>query len=701
MKWMWISPRRAIATFATAVCCWLGLSTALAAVATVHVIERGDVLDNKPFGKSGPYERIQARAYFAVDPKLPENQFIRDLGLAQTNSTGQVEFSADVYVLKPRDPAKGNGTILLEVPNRGGKGMLSRLCFAHPSVDPEKDEDFGDKWLLEEGYTLVWIGWQWDAPERPGLMRMFPPALRDGVSAPGLARSEFIPDRPTTHMPIADRGHQPVHVGKALHLYVRDSAEMDPIEITAGTWALTSDGAGIEMSSGFQPGRLYEFVFEGASPAIAGLGFAAVRDFVSFLKHGGGDDVALLSEQNHYLKRSIGYGVSQSGRFLRQLVYEGFNADEQGRKVFDGIYADVAGAGRGSFNFRYAQPSRDGHPWSNVFYPTDVFPFTGLAEKDPISGKEDGLLNRAIASNVVPKFFLLNTSYEYWGRAAALTHVDSDGRSDAPIPAETRMYFLSGMQHYPRSLPLSKAGERFDSNPTDQRPLERALFRALDLWIRDGIQPPPSVIPRLIKSELTTLADLHFPRIPGVTAPHHPRVARRLDFGPEFESKGISSIEPPKVEGAFTVLVPQTDSDGNDLGGVRAPEIALPLGTFTGWNFRAPGAGAPEQMANFIGSFFPFPRTRVERERNHDSRLSIEERYADRADYMRRVSGVLDSLIAQRFVLERDKNYVLERCGLLWDTVMKEPQSHEGAQPRASSRLRNRSSSSIPSSSLH
>ena len=641
-----------------------------AAVRTVHIVDRSDVLEGRSFSKSGPYEKIVARVWFTLDPKLPANQLVRDIDLAVTNAEGLVEFSADLYVLKPRDPSKGNGTLLLEVPNRGGKGMVNRFCFARASIDPVKDEDFGDKWLLDEGYTLAWVGWQWDVPNRPGVLRMKPAALRSDVPIAGLVRSEFIPEHLTKRMPLGDRGHVPVPLGKALGLSVRDSAEAASLEIPSAKWKVAENSEEIEMPDGFQAGRLYEFVYEGASPVVTGLGLAAVRDVVSYLKHGGGDDVALLNDQSRYLKRSIGFGISQSGRFLRTLLYEGFNSDEQGHKVFDGVWADVGGAGRGSFNFRYAQASRDGNPWTNVFYPTDVFPFTGFPEKDPVTGREDGLLDRATAANVVPKLFLTTSSYEYWGRAAALTHLRPDGRADAPLPPEMRSYFFSGTQHYPRSLPISKAGARFDSNPTDQRPFQRALLRGLEAWVKDNVQPPLSVIPRLIKGELTPLSELRFPFIPGIVPPRHPRLARRLDFGPEFNSNGYSTQEPPKVRGAFPLLVPQVDRDGNDLGGIKLPEVAVPLGTFTGWNLRAAGTGAPEQMVSFLGSFFAFPRTKADRLKTHDSRASIEERYADRADYMQRVASVVDGLVAQRFLLERDRTYVLERCGLLWDALV-------------------------------
>ena len=660
-------PRQSVAAAAVLL---LLASAAWAEVRTVHVVDRADVLDGRSFGKTGPYEKISARAWFVLDPAKAANAAIRDLGLAQTNADGKVEFAADVYILKPRDPARANGAVLMEVPNRGGKAMLNRFCYGHSATDPSREEDFGDKWLLEEGYTLVWVGWQWDVPRTPGLLRIDSVPLQPGVAVPGLVRSEYIPDRHGPLLPLGDRGHTPIAVGKALRLQVRNSADAPAEEIPAGHWQLSPDGTTVQLAEGFQPGRLYEFIYEGASPVVAGVSLAAVRDFVSFLKYGGGDGVALLGDQSRYLKHTIGFGISQSGRFLRQFVYEGFNADERGRKVFDAVWADVAGAGLGSFNFRYAQASRDGHPWTNVFYPTDVFPFAGLQEKDPYSSRVDGLVERAIAANVLPKLVLTNTSYEYWGRAAALVHTQPDGQADVAGPPDSRIYFLAGLQHFPRSLPIVRGGARYESNPTDQRPIQRALLQAIHAWVRDNVAPPPSVVPRVIKGELTDLSGLRFPHIPGVSPPRHPRLARVLDFGPEFAKLGYATVEPPKVLGAYPLLVPQVDTDGIDLGGIRLPEVAVPLGTFTGWNLRAPITGAPEQMASMVGSLFPFPHNKAERERTHDPRTSIEERYADRADYMRRVASVVNSLIAQRFLLERDRAHVLEHCGLLWDALV-------------------------------
>jgi len=425
----------------------------------------------------------------------------------------------------------------------------------------------------------------------------------------------------------------------------------------------------VEMPAGFEPGKLYEFVYEGKDPVIAGTGLAAVRDWISYLKYGG--DPGALADAHDHIRRAIGFGISQSGRFLRDFVYEGFNADEKGRKVFDGVWADVAGAGRGSFNFRYAQPSRDGCPFLNVFYPTDVFPFTDTPERDPATGREGSLLARARAARVAPRLFLTNNSYEYWGRAAALIHVTADGRRDAALAPDTRLYFTAGVQHFPRSLPLERQGTRYLVNPVDHRPIQRALLAAMQAWLKDGTEPPPSRYPRLSENQLTALDGLKFPRLEDVAVPRHPRLARRLDFGPQFAAAGVIMREPPEVRGAFPLLVPQVDEDGIDLGGIRLPEVAVPLATLTGWNLRAPERGAPEEMTEFFGSIFPFARTAADRERSGDTRRSIAERYAGREEYLGQARAAAARLVAERFLLPGDVEFAVERAARLWDAVAK------------------------------
>ncbi len=628
-----------------------------AAVRSVQIDQRAPLL-------GGAYERIEGRVRFGMNPKLPANRIVRDLDLAQLNAAGEAESEADFYILQPTDAAKGNGTVLFEVSNRGGKGMLSRFNLARGG------SDFGDEWVMKQGYTLVWLAWEWDIPatNRPQL-HFTAPHYRANAPAEGLVRSEFTPEKGGTTMPLGDRTQDAIPVGKPMALYVRSGTDASPRVIPKENYLLASNGRSVEMPGGFEAGMLYEFVYQGKDPVVAGAGLAAVRDFISYLKYGA--EASGWSGARPSVKLAIGFGISQSGRWLREFLYDGFNADENGRKVFDGVWADVAGAGRGSFNFRYAQPSRDGWAYMNVFYPTDLFPFTDTDETDPITGKIGGLLDRARAARVLPKTFFTNDSSEYWGRVASLIHITADGKRDAAISPETRIYFMAGVQHFPRNLPLTKQGTAYDINVVDHRPVQRALLAALEAWVKDNVAPPASVYPHLAEGQLTTVAGLKFPAIEGVAWPQHPRVARRLDFGPEFESRGIILQEPPKVTGAFPVLVPQVDADGIDLGGVRMPEVSVPLATMTGWNLRAAGRGAAQEIAEFYGSTFPLAKTKDAREAVHDPRLSIAERYASREDYLKRAGAAADELIRRRFVMPQDRDFVLERAARLWDTLAK------------------------------
>ena len=633
----------------------LTASLAPAAVRAIEVTERTSV--------AAGYERITGRVHFGLNPKLPANRIVRDLESAPLNPAGEAECAADFEILQPQDASKGNGTILFEVSNRGGKGMLSRFDFARGA------NDFGDLWVLQQGYTLVWLGWEWDIPasNRNALHFTAPHFRPDALPAAGLVRSEFTPEKSATVMTLGDRTQDAIPVSKAVALYVRQGADNTPKQVPSASWTLGADGRTVEMRSGFEAGMLYEFVYEGKDPVIAGAGLAAMRDWISFLKFGG--ELPGWSGRQASTKRAIGFGISQSGRLLREFLYDGFNADESGRKVFDGVWADVAGAGRGSFNFRYAQPSRDGWPYMNAFYPTDLFPFTDTDETDPVTHQIGSLLARARAANVTPKIFFTNDSSEYWGRAASLIHITADGKRDAAISPGTRIYFNAAVQHMPRSLPLVKQGTQYLMNPLDHRPVQRALLADLQAWIKDGVAPPPSVYPRISEGQLTPLAGLRFPAIAAVSTPQHPRSARRLDFGPEFETQGIILQEPPKVTGAFPVLVPQTDADGIDLGGIRLPEAAVPLATLTGWNLRAPERGASTELAEFYGSAFPFSKTREARIAANDSRPSIAERYASREDYLKRVHAAAEDLIQRRFVLPQDRDYIVERAARLWDAV--------------------------------
>jgi hypothetical protein len=340
------------------------------------------------------------------------------------------------------------------------------------------------------------------------------------------------------------------------------------------------------------------------------------------------------------------------------MLYEGFNADESGLIALDGVLVHVAGAGRGSFNHRFAQPSRDAQPTSSVFFPTDLFPFTDRPAVEPLTGVKAGLLDRARAEGVVPKIFLSNTSYEYWGRAASLVHTTPDGRSDAPLSPEVRAYFFSGLQHFSRPFPPAKGtgavASRHLQSPLPIRYLWRAMIRNMDGWIRGEADPPPSRHPTISGGTLVSRGSLRFPSIPGVEPPGAPVQASRLDFGPRW-SKGIQTFQPPKIGTSYPVLVPRVDEDGNDLGGILLPEVQVPLATYTGWNLRSPETGAPAEMVAFLGSYLPFPRDREEARAKGDPRRPLAERYRDREDYVARYRKALDGLVAEGYLLEEDR----------------------------------------------
>jgi len=606
-------------------------AAAFGEVTRLELVERLDYLDGRAFGPAGAYEIVRAKAFFAADPANAANKIVVDLALAPRNAQGRVEWSADVYVLKPRDSRLGNGTALYEVSNRGGRGLLAQF---HRE---------GEHLLLQQGFTLLWCGWQWDIPEMnmDGL-RMYPPVATDnGKPIRGPVRAEFVPNARATTMPLGDRNHVAYPVVADAKLTVRATPDGERQPIPASAYRVSFNGQAIEMSAGFEPGRIYELVYTSENPLVAGLGPASVRDLVSFFKHGGGGN--LLNAENRAIKRAIGFGTSQSGRFLRKFLYDGFNSDEKGRKVFDGVWAHVAGAGRGSFNHRFAQASRDGHPMMNFLYPSDLPPFT-----------DEALRAKSKAQNVEPKIFYTDGSYEYWGRAAAMSHVAEDGSADAPLSPDSRRYYLAGTQHGAGRFPPARANTEHLANANDYRFAMRALLVALNAWITTGKQPPPSAYPSLAKGELVPFDKLKFAAAP---TPKHPHAARRLDFGPEFESSGVVSKDPPAVLQTFPVLVPNVDSDGNEIAGIRLPQLAVPLATYTGWNYRTASIGAKGEIFDMVGSTFPFPKDRV------------AALYKDRDDYVAKTLAHGRALVKQGYALEEDLLEIVERAKEQWEKM--------------------------------
>jgi Alpha/beta hydrolase domain len=651
-----------------------------AAVTDVTDVTRSDVLGGAAFGAAGPYERLTGRVQFSVAVDNPHNRPIVDLERAANLRDARVGFSADVIVLRPKHARRANGTLLLEIPNRGRIRIVSLVDGGDPAVA----EDAGDGWLLRHGYTIASLGWQWDAVGEEALRLYAPIATDHGKPITGVLRGDLMPawemtDIPLGHLILGMIGGEEYPVAAPDDprdtLSVRDSRDAPREIIPRARWQYARVVSGqlvpsdryLHLEGGFQPGRLYEYVYVVQNPVIAGLGFAAVRDFAAYVKH---DPAALVRAD-----RVLAEGISQNGRFLRDLLYQGFNADEQGRRALDGVLAHVAGAGRGNFNYRFAQPSRDAQPTSSVDFATDIFPFTGLLERDPFTGETGALLARASAEHVLPRIFFSNTSYEYWGRAASLIHTSADAKTDASISPDVRIYQFTGLQHFSGYFPPER-GRRdlLGQEPESPLPIRyfwRAMITNMDAWVRGTAEPPPSRYPRIDEGTLVPLAKYAFPAIPGVNLPHEVSTGYRLDFGPQWQQTGILSIQPPRVVGTYPTLVPQVDADGNELSGVRLPELTVPLATYTAWNLRDPTIGAPTQRVSFEGSYLPFPRTAEEARAKRDPRRSVAERYPSREQYLQRFGAAVDELVRERWILPQDRAALLERGGEEWDLVMK------------------------------
>lgn len=633
---------------------------ARAQVDGVTIAQRDVVLDGHAFGAAGAYESLAGTIRFAFDPQARGNRAVVDLALAPRATDGLVHADADFLALQPADPAKRSGTLLLEVGNRGGKAMLSRFCRARGNARPSQAADFGDALLLRAGHTLLWVGWQGDLPERGDLLRMrLPAALGDGRPIDGLARANWLVESASATLPLGHRDHQaplPLADDDPRHLLtVRDGPDAERTTVAREQWRFVDGGRAIALDGGFRRGRIYELVWAARDPLVVGLGLCALRDAAAFAKQS--------KDAPFPCKRVIALGISQSGRLLRHALWQDFHTALDGTLAFDGVLAIAAGAGRGSFNHRFAQPSRDGHRLHSFEYPTDLFPFTTRAQDDPIRGAPDGLVEGR--TKRMPRLFQVDGGYEYWGRAAALTHTSIDGERDVAPLGDERIYAIASAMHFDGALPRAPRGEEprlLRGHPLDTVVVQRALLVALVAWVERDVEPPPSRYPTLARGELVLRDALAFPAVPGVTPPRTPHAAVRLDFGPRWAT-GIADFEPPKRGAAFPALVPQVDEFGNERGGVRTVELLVPLASYTPWFPHAIFADEPEP---FFGGFLPLPRDAAERERTHDPRPSIASQYPGRDEYLARVRSEAKQLVAQRLLLEEDVGPLVAHCEELW-----------------------------------
>jgi hypothetical protein len=655
-------------------------------------IERREPYEaGRPFGDAGPYERLDGTIHFAVDPGHPANAGIVDLGEAPRDDLGRVRFGADFCLLQPVAPAgsgagaPGGGRLLLDVPNRGRRRAVAMFNRARPETTPGEEIDPGDGFLLRQGWTVAACGWQWDVLRAPGsraLMGLDPPmATRDGVALPGLAVVEFQPNAPSSDLLLANRVHRPNPAAEVddpqARLTVRDWTDGPRTVVSRDRWRFAREDGGrvvpdathVWLSGGFEAGRLYEVVYRPAMSPVVGAGLLAVRDCAAWLRNGtAGEGNPCAGRIDH----AFAFGVSQTGRFLRHFLSLGLNVDEAERRVFDGLLPHVAGARRGEFNHRFAQPSAQsvrgfGH----------LMPFTFDDQTDPLTGESGGLLRRQRERGGVPKIVATNTAAEYWRGDGSLLHTDLAGEGDVPPPAEVRVYHFAGTQHGPGSLPLGRVsaadGQRgvHGFNAVDYTPLLRAALVNLADWVTKGEAPPPSVYPRLAGGTAVPPGDVlrAFGAIPGVSLPDPERLPamRRVDLGPDAAA-GVGR-SPAATGEPYPTFVSAVDADGNEVGGVRLPDLAVPLATYSGWNPHDPATGGQGLLINMQGSTIPFAPTAADRARRGDPRSSIAERYPDCAGYLARVRAAAQQLVHERYLLAEDVDAVVERAGRTWDLI--------------------------------
>jgi hypothetical protein len=596
-------------------------------------------LGGASFGSTGTYEEIRASVTIALDPADPRNAVISDLDHAPRNAQGQVEAVADVIILRPTEPGRGNGTLLVEPPNRGNRiiGQLLNDAPRNNATRLEQPEDAGNGWTFRQGYTMVWIGWQGDWTPGRG-MRVNVPKV-EGVTGP--SREEFVFDNRTS--PVQATLTYPVADPAGMVLTVRarqEDARQRPADMAVRL--IAPDRIEITRPAGFDAGAIYELTYTARDPLVLGMGFAAFRDVTAFLRHDGSAANPLAANGRSAVTGAIAFGVSQSGRFLRDLLYLGFNEDTRGRQVFDGMVPHIAGSRRSFTNGRFAQPGRNPSDHTDRLYPADQFPFTYAVTTDPLTGLRDGLLRRCRTTATCPRIFQTDSEFEYWGARGSLTVTDAAGRH-VDLPPEVRAFMMTGHPHYAEAQAVANPSEScvMPVNPLQAGAAMRALMVALDAWIKDGVEPPASRTPMVAHG--TLVAAPTFPAIPGLPPFSSHTPAPLLDL----------SQTPPAVVGRYPILFPRLDIDGNAIGGVRLPVIEAPHATYTGWNPRAEGFAAGALCTN-MGGVVPFAATHAERLASNDPRLSLEERWPDRDAYIGAVRQSAERLAAERLLLPED-----------------------------------------------
>lgn len=625
------------------------------------VVERLELHKRQPawggqrFGEVGAYELVVATAHVKVDPAHPANQAIADLALA-AGPDGAVRYRSNVLLLRPRDAARASGVWVFDVANRGRKLMLQLVNDGALQADTAAQA--GNAWLMRQGHTLVWVGWQGDMPLDPTgntVGMALPVATQGGAPVTGPSLEEVVFDNADA------QGVIPLSYPAAstdparAHLTVQARPDAPANVLPTSAWRF-KDASTVELQrpAGFDAGAIYQFSYQARDPRPMGLGMAAVRDVLGFLKTATTDAAGQPQPLADLRPRvTVALGISQSGRFLRDFIWQGFNAAPGGGRVFDGALPTIAGSRKTFTNVRWAQPGRYSRQHEDHTYFGDQFPFTYASSTDALTGRTDGLYTRCQASRSCPKLMHLDSSLEFWQARSSLVATDTAGRDLAP-PEDVRLYLMASTQHVSAATPAAGICQ-VPNNPARQAATYRALMARLVAWARDGTAPPASRFPGVQAGTLVApqAAAMGWPDLAalGLALPAAPNVLAVVDH----------AQHPPRADATrrYPVLVPKVDADGHDLAGIRGPDVAVPLATHTGFNQRKAGF-APGQLCGLNGAYLPLATTAAERAARRDPRPAVAERHASRAAYLQRVRAAAEALRADGLMLDEDVARTLE-----------------------------------------
>lgn len=655
----WLAPRTALASLWQGG--WVAGALALCAAAPVQaqvtqfevLSTQAPALQARSFGERGTARKITARATFAVDPADPRNAAIADIALAPRNAAGRVTGVADVVILQPQRP---NGTLLIETPNRGRKLIGPGFDDAPTSYGRlSEPADAGAGFLLAQGYTLAWIGWQGDLPASGGqgaaALGLNVPTL-PGITGPSRDEWVFTPKQTEAEQTV--KLAYPAATREGAQLTVRARVQ-DPRTQPAGlAWRFVDDQTIAITRPAHQPAdAIYEFTYTARGAKVMGLGLAALRDIAHFLRHDTSAANPLAAGGQPTMQTLLGTGISQSGRVLRDFVYLGFNESADHRPVYDGLLLQIPGGRRSYTNARFAQPARNPGPNSDDLYPVDQFPMAYATSTDAQTGRTDGLLQRCTATSTCPRIMQVDSEYEMWASHGSQSVTDPQAQH-LPLPANVRAYLVAGTPHFAAFDALAKpeAGCLLPTSPIYVGPLMRALLTGMNDWVRHGTEPPASHYPNVADGTLVPPDHTIYPgQYHGLRA----LLGYQGYATPSWRTDSASGL--PTVLGHYPVLVPRTDADGLALGTVRLPAVAVPRATYVGWNAKTTAPIDPLNPSGICtqqGSTLPLAATRAERLARKDPRPSIAERYPTPDAYTAAVRAAAWRLEQQRLLLPAD-----------------------------------------------